>query len=566
VACLLGPATHAFAFQEAPPRPQQPIVFGLQYDTSRQGQVVVTNVYPDSPAAKAGLRVGDIINAVENQPVRTGRELTRSLTGRQTGGRISLQVMRSGRPTTMDIIADGSVPVLANSSTALTVDQRAFGWTIRPADGQVVLAEVAGGSVASRLGLRAGDVIVAVDGVEVRSAREFNDMMSKLMAERPGETVPVTVLRGEERSVVSLQLPTTQAATPPKPAVAPPAVPEDRKDTGRAFGMVLDTTAGGLVITDIAPGSPAQRAGLAPGDTVLKIGSANVDTYTGLLRAFDLIKPAPEVKISFARDGEPRETTLVIGPPRAVAADEDLEKLRSDASHIVVGGVKAIYSFEQTTPDWTMSHRLAEVEVAEVEKGEGIEPGQLIYVRYSVQSDPAGAAAKTPYPNVRSTFHLFLKRAADGGYDLLLPGGAQIVDGQPAAETADVPAPTEPAVPVVPAKPPVAAVPAVPTVTGANPVVTPAPLAPAAGRGIEGTVVLAEVPQPGIQVDLWDAAGLAATTTTNSKGAFAFNVAPGRYMVSARGTVGTLIRVTPPVPVFVPSTAAARVPLKIPLR
>ena len=76
----------------------------------------------------------------------------------------------------------------------------------------------------------------------------------------------------------------------------------------------------------------------------------------------------------------------------------------------------------------------------------------------------------------------------------------------------------------------------------------------------------AEVPQPGIQVDLWDAAGLVATTTTNTKGDFAFDVPPGRYMVSARGTVGTQIRATPPITVFVPNAATARTPLKVPLR
>jgi membrane-associated protease RseP (regulator of RpoE activity) len=466
----------------------------------------------------------------------------------------------------MELIADASVPVLSDAPTALTADQRTFGWTLRPAKDRVVLAEVANGTVAARLGLRAGDVIVAVDGVEVRSVQEFNDMMARLMAQRPGETIPVTVLRGDERSVVSLAMPEAAAPAPARPA-APPVLPDDRDDTGRAFGMVVKATAAGLVITEIARGSPAERARLAPGDTVLKIGSAEVESYPGLLRAFDLIKPAPEVKVSFARDGEPMETTLVIGAPRVAVADAELEKLQSDATHIVVGGVKAIYSYEQATPDWKLSHRVAEVAVANVEKGEGIEPGELFYVRYSVQGDPAGNGRAQMDPNVRSTFRLFTRRAADGGYDLLLPGGAQIIEEESAAANvarnrrsgAPRVAVTTPA----PEAPP----PAAPPVAPAEPAVAVVPVTPErAARGIEGTVVLAEVPQPGIQVDLWDAAGLVATTTTNTKGDFAFDVPPGRYMVSARGTVGTQIRATPPITVFVPNTATARTPLKVPLR
>jgi hypothetical protein len=78
-------------------------------------------------------------------------------------------------------------------------------------------------------------------------------------------------------------------------------------------------------------------------------------------------------------------------------------------------------------------------------------------------------------------------------------------------------------------------------------------------------VVLGESPQAGMQVDLWDAAGLVDTTTTNAQGAYAFNVPPGRYQISARGRIGNLIRVAPPITVFVPTHAQQRTTVRVPL-
>src|SRR5688572_9558112 len=138
-ACFLAVASQAAAFQQAappPPRPQQPIIYGMQFQQTRDGQIVVSTIYPDGPAAKAGLQPGDIIRGVASKPVASGRELTRALTGRQPGERIVLQVTRAGHPTTMELVADASVAVLPNGAGAPTPDQRAFGWNVRAAENQ----------------------------------------------------------------------------------------------------------------------------------------------------------------------------------------------------------------------------------------------------------------------------------------------------------------------------------------------------------------------------------------------------------------------------------------------
>ena len=59
------------------------------------------------------------------------------------------------------------------------------------------------GSAAEGSGILAGDVIVAIDGVEVPDLRSFSGL---LKARAPGDAVEVTVLRGDEERIVEAVL------------------------------------------------------------------------------------------------------------------------------------------------------------------------------------------------------------------------------------------------------------------------------------------------------------------------------------------------------------------------
>jgi Do/DeqQ family serine protease len=64
--------------------------------------VLIANLYPGSPAQKAGLQPGDVLTEIEGQPVRTAQEaIARVATHRKVGETIKLRVLRNGR--TMDL-------------------------------------------------------------------------------------------------------------------------------------------------------------------------------------------------------------------------------------------------------------------------------------------------------------------------------------------------------------------------------------------------------------------------------------------------------------------------------
>ncbi len=112
------------------------------------------------------------------------------------------------------------------------------------------------------------------------------------------------------------------------------------------------------------------------------------------------------------------------GEKRPMTAKEMTEL----ATHIVVGKVTAIYSFETKDADWQTWNYVAEVAVNGVEKGTGVEPGQLVYVRYwqrawiNPKPQPPGTNGHTGLAAVGQTARYYL---VNKGYD----GAGENTDG-----------------------------------------------------------------------------------------------------------------------------------------
>lgn len=73
-----------------------------------------------------------------------------------------------------------------------------------------------------------------------------------------------------------------------------------------------------------------------------------------------------------------------LGAPLLAPEKPDLspEALAKIATHVVVGEVRQIWSREERSGGWKTERFVAEVAVERAEKGDGVEPGQLVYARY----------------------------------------------------------------------------------------------------------------------------------------------------------------------------------------
>jgi membrane-associated protease RseP (regulator of RpoE activity) len=85
--------------------------------------VLVTSVGDDSPAAKAGIRAGDVITAVDGEKVESGGDLTRAL-GKKKEGDVTLTIVRDKNQRSITVTPKPASPSLAPTGTGRQTGRR----------------------------------------------------------------------------------------------------------------------------------------------------------------------------------------------------------------------------------------------------------------------------------------------------------------------------------------------------------------------------------------------------------------------------------------------------------
>jgi regulator of sigma E protease len=179
----------------------------------------VTGFAERSDAARAGLRIGDRIVAVDGNTIESATEIP------------GYVVPYPGRTISLAIDRDGESLVLPVKLTSQLVKDR-FGNGGAIADlgvdfSRPVVSMVAPGSPAEAAGIKDGDRLLLVDGQRIASALD----VMRVVGERPGRTVPVVLKRGEQ----TLSVNATIASQKPEGADAS-AAPVGRLGIGLTRG------------------------------------------------------------------------------------------------------------------------------------------------------------------------------------------------------------------------------------------------------------------------------------------------------------------------------------------
>ena len=150
--------------------------------------ILIAQVMKGSPADKAGLKVGDIIVAVNGKPISEVRDLQFRIMKTKPGTKVTLTVIRNGKDKKEIVVKVGKLPEKGFSSSG-GADDEDLGLSLRDLTPQekartglegVVVEKVVPGSVAHRSGLRRGDVIMSVNYKKIRSVREFYKVLEEL--------------------------------------------------------------------------------------------------------------------------------------------------------------------------------------------------------------------------------------------------------------------------------------------------------------------------------------------------------------------------------------------------
>lgn len=165
--------------------------FGVQ----KAEGAVVSDVTPDTPGSKAGLKTGDVIVALDGKPVSDAGELQMETSEKQPGDTIQLEVMRDGKqtnvPVTLGSYDNGKVQEVAQNGNGkgrwgmglanLTPDVRQQVQAPSSVQGAVV-ENVRQGSPADDAGIQRGDIIVSVNRKPTPTAGDVAQQLSSVPA------------------------------------------------------------------------------------------------------------------------------------------------------------------------------------------------------------------------------------------------------------------------------------------------------------------------------------------------------------------------------------------------
>ncbi|WP_127109192.1 Do family serine endopeptidase [Pararhodobacter zhoushanensis] len=173
--------------------------------------VAITALHPDSPLVQAGLRAGDVVLAVDGEPVNSPQEMMFRLAAKGIGGSATLDWQRGTQRTTsaVSLIAPPETParnqltvrgVALRGLVAETINPAvAAEQGLDPAASGVVVVEAQ--DIAARAGLQAGDVLVSVNRIAVNDTAALDRALRD-----PARYWEVEVLRDGRRSLLRFRL------------------------------------------------------------------------------------------------------------------------------------------------------------------------------------------------------------------------------------------------------------------------------------------------------------------------------------------------------------------------
>ncbi len=154
-------------------------------------------VEDDSPAAKAGVEVGDVILKIDGRTVESSADLSRTVRSVRPGQKITLTVWRAGKMrdlvVTVGEFKDEDATRTAAKSRKEAAKPGKLGLAVAEVSaeqkkafkvqGGVSVEAVDGAALAA--GIQPGDVILRVNNVDVKDVKGYNEAVAKLDAKKP---------------------------------------------------------------------------------------------------------------------------------------------------------------------------------------------------------------------------------------------------------------------------------------------------------------------------------------------------------------------------------------------
>ena len=159
----------------------------------------VSQVMPNSSAAKAGIKAGDVITTLNGKPISSFAALRAEVGSMPVGSKVTLGLLRDGKPVSVNLELQQSSQTQVDSSSIFSGIEGAD-MSNKGADKGVVVSEVKANSPAARIGLKKGDVIIGANQQPVKNIAELR----KILDSKPN-VLALNIQRGDTTLYLLMQ-------------------------------------------------------------------------------------------------------------------------------------------------------------------------------------------------------------------------------------------------------------------------------------------------------------------------------------------------------------------------
>jgi len=173
---------------------------------------LVSAVEPESPAARAGIQSGDVIIKFNGRDIERSTDLPALVASTTPGSEAGLQVWRQGKLKELRITVgemkhlsakenSEEKSAIASNKLELVVRPLNAGEKANPEGRRGLMVEAVKEGPASRAGIQPGDIILAVNGIEVNEVEQLRKQV-----DNAGKNLALLILRGEQRMFVAIKI------------------------------------------------------------------------------------------------------------------------------------------------------------------------------------------------------------------------------------------------------------------------------------------------------------------------------------------------------------------------
>ncbi|MEO0070671.1 MAG: Do family serine endopeptidase [candidate division WOR-3 bacterium] len=171
----------------------------------------------------------------------------------------------------------------------------------------VLISEVLPNTPAEKAGLQVGDVIVEVNGVPPKGVEQFRQEIAEM---KPGTKVNLTIIRQGQKKKIAIILGQFPEETQARGSI------EKEKSEGNWLGLKVSNLSleeekvnnvkGGVKVVSVESGSTGDKAGIEPGDVIVKIGEEEIRNKSHFIEVIEKLSQTKEPVLCYIkRAGQP---------------------------------------------------------------------------------------------------------------------------------------------------------------------------------------------------------------------------------------------------------------------